>query len=490
MKKKQSSLNGFEKVFSFTILQTVKSKSFIASTLIMALIFVFMVPFTNMMGGNEAYVAIDGVDQTKIEKIYVASREDYVLDAFSGEDKGKEFKEWCEGIYDEVEIEAVEGDMKDLEKKMDEDNADATLYVDVNVSLETASYIIDARKTSASILGDIETSEFGDRFLAYFDELRRKESGLSDEQMEFVNTPVTFEGKMVETMEDLDGETEESSLMTESSLAFLLFIVCIMIFTMAGENIATSLITEKSTRVIEYVLVSIKPLALVFGKILASVVTVVLQVLVFGVSGFISFKVFAGEGSGTQEVMEQFALDGITSGLSIPRVILALAILFVGIATYTTIASLIGSTASKLEQLQETVMIYSMVCVVGAYTAMVLLMKSFNPEAALDMFILGFPLSAPFITPFFVVSGEISMLTGVIILLIQIVLLVLLAIFVSKVFETLILYNGAKLKLKDIIGMAKTGNGRNEKIEEEKSDAQNPKDITEDKEGGHKEDEE
>ena len=54
-------------------------------------------------------------------------------------------------------------------------------------------------------------------------------------------------------------------------------------------------------------------------------------------------------------------------------------------------------------------------------------------------------------------SGEVSILTGVIILLIQLITLALLALFVAKVFETLILYNGAKLKLKDLIGFARTG---------------------------------
>lgn len=455
-KQVHSKLYGFEKVFSFTILQTVKSKSFIVSTLIMAAVFLFAIPLANMMGeGGE--MEMDGINKTKIEKVYIATDEDYVRDAIN-QDEAKAFKENVEGIYDEVEFAVCEGDMEQLLPFMEEENCAYSLYVDINLELTSGGYVVDVRRTEDSNLGEVDTSEFADRFVSYFDELRRSNTGLTKEQMEFAKLPVSVEGVKLESIEDIDKDEDEgASLMEESSLAFILFIICIMIFTMAGENIATSLITEKSTRVIEYVLVSIKPLALVFGKIMASVVTVVLQVVVFAGCGFASFKMFGGDSGNTGEMMGMLSLDSVGEGLSVPRVILAIVILVAGLATYTTLASLIGSTASKIEQLQETIMIYSMICVVGAYVAMVLLIKNFNPEAVLDMFILGFPLSAPFITPFFIVSGEVSILTGVIILLIQLITLALLALFVAKVFETLILYNGAKLKLKDLIGFARTG---------------------------------
>lgn len=455
-KQKNSKLSGFEKVFSFTILQTIKSKSFIVSTLIMAAMFIFAIPLTNLMGsGGE--MSMDGVTQTKIKRVYIATNEDYIRKAIST-DGAKEFKENVGDIYDDVEFYAIEGNMEAIADKMEEENCEYSLYVDVNLDFENGGYVVDVRRTKESQLGEVDTSEFADRFMDYFDVLRRSASGLSEEQLEFAKLPVKVEGVKIENLDDIDKDEDEgSSLMQTSSLAFLLFIVCIMIFTMAGENVATSLITEKSTRVIEYVLVSIKPLSLVLGKILAAVVTVGGQVLIFAGCGFASFKIFGGETGSTGEMIEMLSLEPVVESFSVPRIMIAVVIFIVGIATYTTIASLIGSTATKIEQLQETIMIYSMVCVVGAYVAMVLLIKNFNPEAALDMFILGFPLSAPFITPFFVLAGEISMVAGLIILVIQLVTLALLGLLVAKVFETLILYNGAKLKLKDIIKFARNG---------------------------------
>ena len=452
-KQKSSKLAGFEKVFSFTVLQTVKSKSFIASTLIMCAIFFFSIPLTNLMGtGGSA--PIDGIDKTKIKNVYIATNEAYVSKAINT-DGGEEFKEKSEGIYDDVKITVVGGNMETIEDKMEEKDSDYSLYVDVNLDLESGGYVIDVRKTKDSQLGEVDTSCFADRFVEYFDYLRREATGLTEEQLEFANLPVSVEGVKLDNLDELEEEDETSSIMQTSSLAFLLFIVCIMVFTMAGENVATSLITEKSTRVIEYVLVSIKPLSLVMGKILAAVATVGGQVLIFAGCGFASFKIFGGESGNTGDMIEMLSLEPVIENFSVVRIAIALGIFIAGIATYTTIASLIGSTATKIEQLQETIMIYSMICVVGAYVAMVLMVKNFNPEAALDMFILGFPLSAPFVTPMFVISGEISIVAGLIILAIQLAMLALLGLLVAKIFETLILYNGAKLKLKDIIRLAR-----------------------------------
>ena len=198
-KQKNNKLSGFEKVFSFTIQQTVKSKSFIVSTLIMAAIFLFAIPLTNLMGSGGS-VSMDGVDQTKIQKVYIATNEAYVRKAFST-DGAKEFKENVEGIYDDVEFYALEGNMETIEDKMEEENSEYSLYVDVNLDLANGGYVVDVRRTEESQLGEVDTSYFADRFIEYFDGLRRSASGLSEEQLEFAKLPVTVEGAKLDNLD-------------------------------------------------------------------------------------------------------------------------------------------------------------------------------------------------------------------------------------------------------------------------------------------------
>ena len=53
-----------------------------------------------------------------------------------------------------------------------------------------------------------------------------------------------------------------------------------MITIMASSKIATSIVMEKSSKVIEQLLISVKPLAIVVGKTLATLVAVLILVYI------------------------------------------------------------------------------------------------------------------------------------------------------------------------------------------------------------------
>lgn len=453
-KNRKNSMTGqIGKVFYFSLIQNVKSKGFIVSTILMIVLFFAMFPLTNAMNGKNG-MKLDGIDSSKIDKIYIAV--DEAAGVLSLEENDfKDFKTEYP-IYKDVKISVVKGKMDSLSKEMKKD-ASKNIFISFSFD-EKTGYIIDVRKSEDSDLGEIETESIGENISSYFDKIRYEKSKVSEEQLKLINTPVSFD---TTTFEKGDEDEEEGDrTLVQSSLTTLLLVMSIMIFTMAGENIATSLITEKSTRVIEYVLVSVKPLALVTGKIFAAIVSVVGQVISFVLAGAASYYIFSrGDGSSKEDFVDSLNLSSITDGMTIPGVILAFVIVVLGICIYTTMASMIGATASKLEQLQETLMIYSMLSVVGAYIAMILLMKPFK-GSAFDWFILCFPLSAPFITPLFVASGKIGLLGGLIVILIMAATFVLLGILVSRVFETLILYNGARVKLKTVFAIALNGSGK------------------------------
>ena len=64
------------------------------------------------------------------------------------------------------------------------------------------------------------------------------------------------------------------------------------------------------------------------------------------------------------------------------------------------------------------------------------------------------PVSSPFALPSALLLGTISPLGGVIAVLILAAFVVLIAIVVSKVYEAIILHNGNRIKLGDIIKLA------------------------------------
>lgn len=61
-----------------------------------------------------------------------------------------------------------------------------------------------------------------------------------------------------------------------------------MFINMSGSQIALAIVTEKSTRVVEYLMINVRPMALIVGKIMASLTTVLIQFAAYGVSYLLS----------------------------------------------------------------------------------------------------------------------------------------------------------------------------------------------------------
>jgi predicted permease len=77
--------------------------------------------------------------------------------------------------------------------------------------------------------------------------------------------------------------------------------------------------------------------------------------------------------------------------------------------------------------------------------------SSTNP---IQLFSYYFPLSSPFALPSAILLGIFSPIQSVIAVLVLAVCVVLVAILVSKVYEAIILHNGNRIKLSDMIKMA------------------------------------
>ena len=115
-----------------------------------------------------------------------------------------------------------------------------------------------------------------------------------------------------------------------------------------------------------------------------------------------------------------------------------------------------------MEDLQAAMQPYSLVGVVGFFLAYYPII--FNAESLADgsagtnsvqIFSYYFPISSPFSLPSAVILGQLDTLQSVIAVAILAVFTVLVAVLVSKVYEAIILHNGSRLKMGDILKMAK-----------------------------------
>ena len=123
---------------------------------------------------------------------------------------------------------------------------------------------------------------------------------------------------------------------------------------------------------------------------------------------------------------------------------------------YATLAGLCGATASRMEEAGESLTLLSMTALVGFYigfgAASTLMAAGDN---AFVTFALIFPVSSSFLLPAALLVGKADLWIALIAIAVLLLSIVLMFLFVAKVYEGLILHNGARLKFKDVLAMAK-----------------------------------
>ena len=242
--------------------------------------------------------------------------------------------------------------------------------------------------------------------------------------------------------------------------------VVMFAISFAGSKVAELIVTEKSTKVIEYIMTSVKPMAMIIGKVAAAVLNILTMVAAFvlsvGCSTFIDKWIFATDTSSVGKILSGlFAADTMQS-VNPATIIISVLMIAFGLVIYGLLAGVAGATVSKIEELAEGMKLYTFAMMIGAYLALMLLVSenaAGSDWGAFTYFVYLFPLSAPFITPAYLLIGKVSLGIGAGALGLMIICIILLLLFVSKVFEQLIYYNGAPLKIKALITMSKGSKG-------------------------------
>jgi ABC-2 type transport system permease protein len=222
-----------------------------------------------------------------------------------------------------------------------------------------------------------------------------------------------------------------------------------MITIMSSSKIATSIVIEKSSKVIEQLLISVKPLAIVVGKTLATLSAVLLQFVSIIILAFISNYVTNNRMSVSKSnVIENYINPDIISNLEVGNILICLIVIALGIIFYATLAALVGSTASRLEEMAESLSLFTIASLIGAYVGMgaagSLVGVGDNPFV---YFALIFPLSSPFILPGAVLLGKSPIYITIISVILLAISIILLFNFTAKVYETLILHTGNRIKI-------------------------------------------
>lgn len=441
----RSELHGCNHVYQFTIQQAFKSKHFKIFTIILFLIALLSMPAIELITNG---INSEG-KQSDIKKVYVI--DDTGLPLADYNIIKEDFN-----IYQDTIFEYTDKSRDEIEKDLEKEENGSLL---LHIKEEDGFYNMQIVRVPEGKISEIEAINFSEIMREAFTENIIQNLSISQEQIDMLEEPIFIE---VQTYTDLEDDIEEDVSVTYNEynliLAALVFIM--MMISYGGSGVATTIVTEKSTKLIEVLLTRIRPMAIIVGKVLAMLTITIIQLLFaifgLGLSGLIYKAMFNSENLLPEMIYGALEIN-VLQNISLINIILAIIIYIVGFIFYAFLAGLTGATVSKIEDLQEGMMFYTIITIVGAYMGLGLVMMSLqgSPSRLFANVTFLLPISSVFITPIYLLMGKVSIIMALIAIVILTISTIILVGFTSKVYQTLILHQGNVIKVKDIITISK-----------------------------------
>lgn len=471
---RKSDFAGWREVFSFTFAQAVKQKAYIIFLVVFSVIALFFSTVSSLVSKygelNENKSDIKEVvifDETGLDIEYT--------DVFTS----KKYK-------NVPVVSDPQMTFEDYEKQMQE-TADTTMLIRITFDSTEETYNILFVQGKKLGMTEITKIDFSNEFCDYFKEARVAAINITEKQREYIQSDIVSEVKLLSE----DGVTIEkksdSISYQDYFIMLIMLMICMMLVNIGGSQIALAVVTEKSSRVIEYLVLNVRPLALILGKILATIVTSSLQMIAIGfcymASPIVSnllvprlSKLLFGvvESAETNLTIADETLAAsvkMVHGIKIEYVILALLFMVLGIILYGLIAGLLGAAVSKMDEMQESMVVFQLMMVLGCYADMGLLIMQMSGSAKpmLGNILSICPISSPFLVPGSLILGNMSWMLIIASFVAMIVVIILMAMLTANVYEAMIFYNGKTLKIKDILTLA-SSKKKSVKKEEDKDE--------------------
>ncbi len=403
-------LSGTGQVYRFTLSQLLKSRANRMTLIIMVLLAAVSMPLTALLGGETPETS----DTAGLTSVRVDNRTDLALD-FSGD------AYWA-----------------DTDFSADAGEPDAV----VTVTGDETGYQVAVVGSESADAGEL--SQLAETARQAVRDACLRAAGLSSRQLEALTASTGEE------------DSHEEGFWVQYGYSILAMILCLM----SASYVIRAVVEEKDSRLVELLLVSVKPMALLAGKILA--------VMAFTFGWLLAMLAGLGVSCGlTAGLMGPGVLQKQLSGLlaAVPRVqedlwqaagvlLVLLVSLGLGYLTMSLIGGVAGACCSGMEEAGEAtgpVMLLTMAgylasCVVGAV-----------PSGPVAVFSTLCPIVSIFCAPVQFAGGNVSIWLVLASWVIQAAVIWGLLTLASRVYAGLIVHRGSRVKLRELMSMAKGG---------------------------------
>lgn len=480
MKKKNQS-NAIGRVFSFTLAQQFNAKSYRGITIALALLCFLLpaaiMPLVEAFGKHSAKAD----EPSPVTEVYVVDSTPVSVDFnFLSQMGNARFSHIsytdCGDDLDRAK-ELADANPTSLILALDVRGTDNTAQTDVEYAAGTApaqdtiingTYRFSLLRTDECDISRDDAKALKDYIDLYFRLVLSEKAGISYETLAALSVPVVPEVTHVtadgQPAADANEDPDDPMTAMKPVLSMLLPYANIMLLYFLvlfyGQSVANCVIMEKTSKLMDTFLVSVKPTAMVFGKVFALIAASTIQFLAWIaalIGGFATGSALVKmiNPQSDMVLLAFFDLLGDMSGMfTVSGAILALLMIIAAFALYCGLAAIGGSLASKPEDLSSTNSLFTLVLLVSFFAVISSGAMTGNmPEAAVWYDYV--PFTSILVTPSRVLLGYVSVSTACISLVLVLACVVLCLIAAGKVYRMMSLYKGNPPKPAALIGMLK-----------------------------------
>lgn len=169
--------------------------------------------------------------------------------------------------------------------------------------------------------------------------------------------------------------------------AYIMIMALYMVIMFYGQMVATNVATEKSSRAMELLITSAKPTAMMFGKVLSSCIAGFVQMATIFGSAILSYNINRDKWADVPIIKSIFDMPLSLFGFMLMFFVL-------GFLIYAFMYGAVGSTASKLEDINTSVLPITMLFV-ACFIAIMISLASGTVESTLIKVCSFIPFTSP-----------------------------------------------------------------------------------------------
>lgn len=254
------------------------------------------------------------------------------------------------------------------------------------------------------------------------------EENLLPEVIDRLLIPVEFQDEAIRA---------QDAMMQSFWVSYVFSFALYMILISSGSTIATSIMTEKSTRVMEVMISKVKPNTMMFSKIISTLVQFLINVVATVVPFFIA------EWLGWTSFLELLAY--VLPILNLTTVVIGVAFLVLGYLLYGMLFAAAGALSSDIDSLG--VLITPLISALVIPFVVPMFLPEYSPILAIASYV---PFFTPFVTFGRLVSGYANFLEIIITLILLVMAIGILGHYAMRLYINGVQHYSDSLSLRDV----------------------------------------